>query len=268
MSRKQNKNFSYSTVHVTNTLYVREDDSAALEAARVAAAAQAATDAQKRIDEAVAAATAGLKAKNEELLGKVKTTGEKLKLFGDLDPEKIKEQLNRMDHDEDLKLFAEGKKHEVIDKHTQRMRQAHADELKAKDEAIAAEARRADAYRGAVLDSQILSVTGSLHKGAVEDALLQARQLFSLDANGKAVQIVDGAPVLGKDGKTPFGPAEWIEQAKELKPHWFPAGTSGGGSGPAREAGGTGKTIKRSDFDALPAAQKAKVASGGTQIVD
>lgn len=256
----------YSTTSINTILYVREEDQAAQEAARQAAAA---TEMQKKIDEAVAAAVGGLKAKNEELLGKLKVTGDKLKNFGDLDPEKIREQLARMDHDEDLKLFAEGKKHEVIDKHTQRMRQAHLDELKAKDDLIAVEARRADAYKGAVLDSQILAVTAGLHKGAIEDALLHARNLFTLDANGKAVQMDNGTAVLGKDGKTPFSPAEWIEQQKELKPHWFPAGTSGGGGQGSREAGGgTGKTMKRSDFDLLPAQKKAEVARSGTQIVD
>jgi hypothetical protein len=264
---KLQNNNSYSTEPQVTIFFAREDDggaAAAAEAARVAAA----TDMQKKIDDAVAAATTGLKAKNDELLGKLKDTGTKLKLFDGLDAEKIKEQLARLDLDEDLKLFSEGKKHEVIEKHTQRMRQSHLEELAAKDTLIQAEAKRADAYRGAVLDSQILSVTAGLHKGAVEDALLHARNLFTLDANGKAVQMDNGTAVLGKDGKTPFGPAEWIEQQKELKPHWFPAGTSGGGSGAAREASGNGKTISRADFDALSPHAKAAAAQGGIKITD
>jgi hypothetical protein len=263
----QNKKVAYSTEPVTTMLFVREDDPANTPDPAIAAAAEM----ERKIAEAVAAQVTGLKAKNDELIEKVKKANERVKLFDNLDPVKLKEMSDRLDHDEDLKLFAEGKKHEVIEKHTQRMRQAHADELKAKDDLIKLEAQRADAYKGSVLDSQILSVTGSLHKGAVEDALLHARNIFSLDAKGKAVQIgPDGVPVLGKDGTTPFGPAEWIEIQKETKPHWFPASTSGGGSGGARDAGtgGTGKTMKRSEFETLTPSKRAEVAIAGTQIVD
>lgn len=260
----KNKKVVYGTNTQVTILQVREDDGG-----DGGTQADPLADLQKKIDEAVAAATLGLKTKNEELLGKVVTYKDQLKQFEGVDLAKIKELTDRLDQDEDLKLINEGKKHEVIDKHTQRMRAAHEEALKAEREKTAAEAARADKYRGAVLDSQILAVTQGLHKGAVEDALLHARNIFTLDANGKAVQMDNDSVVLGKDGKTPFSPAEWIEVQKELKPHWFPAGTSGGGSGGTREAGGgTGKTITRADFDALPPAKKAEVARGGTQIID
>jgi hypothetical protein len=96
-----------------------------------------------------------------------------------------------------------------------------------------------------------------------------ARNIFTLDAEGRAVKLgPNGQPELGKDGKTPFGPSEWMELQKEAKPHWFPAATSGSGSGNAREASGNGKTMKRSAFDALQPTEKATVISAGTQIVD
>lgn len=265
--RRQNKNFSYSTAFQSAyTLYVRENEPTP---EQIAATAAAAAETQRLISEAVAAATAGLKTKNDELLGKMKLANDRVKLFDGMDPEEIKTLKARLDEDEDVKLFGEGKKNVVIEKYTERMRASHLEELKAEQAKTAAESKRADTYRGAVLEGQILSVTSGLHKGAVEDALLHARNIFSLDANGKAVKVVDGRVELGKDGATPFGPAEWIEQQKELKPHWFPASTSGGGGGGPREAGGgQGKTMKRSDFDNLAPAKQAEVARGGTTIVD
>jgi hypothetical protein len=63
--------------------------------------------------------------------------------------------------------------------------------------------------------------------------------MFQLDENGHAVQIGDdGQPVLGKDGKTPFNPAEWLDSMKEAAPHWFPAGASGSGSGSGNRGAG------------------------------
>lgn len=263
-------------------LYVREGDDggagaggsggagAGAGAAGAGGAGAAGKTVEQLVAEQVEAAVAGLKKKNEELLGKNKEFQTKIAAFNGLDPEQARKLIDQMDHDEDLKLFSEGKKAVVIDKYTERMRTSHAAELEARQVLIAAETQRADAYKGAVLDNQIRSVTTDLHKGAVEDALLQARQIFSLDAKGNAVKLdAEGRPELGKDGKTPFSPSEWMEMQRELKPHWFPASTSGSGSTGAQGAGsGTGKTMKRGDFDALSPAQKAGVARSGTRIVD
>jgi hypothetical protein len=226
--------------------------------------------AEQLIQEAVDNAVKGLKAKNEELLGKVKSQQTQLAQFSGMDPEKVKSMMEALDHDEDMKLFGEGKKNMVIEKYTERMRTAHTAELEAERFRTQEEAKRADTYKSAVLDNQIRSVCGDLHKGAVDDALLFARQLFTLDAKGNAVKLdAEGRPELGKDGKTPFSPAEWIEMQRELKPHWFPASTSGSGSGGAQGSGsGAGKTMKRSDFDSLTVAQQSGVVRSGTRIVD
>lgn len=225
---------------------------------------------EQLVAEQVEAAVAGLKKKNEELLGKNKEFQTKMAAYAGLDPERAKILLETMDRDEDLKLFADGKKAVVIDKYTERMRAAHIAELETERQQTVAERQRAEAYRGAVLDNHIRSVTGDLHKGAVEDALLLARQIFSLDAKGNAVKLdAEGRPELGKDGKSPFSPAEWMEMQRELKPHWFPASTSGSGSAGANGTGtGTGKTMKRGEFDALTPIQRANVARSGVRIVD
>ena len=248
---------------VTTVLYVREDPAAT----DPAATAQAAT--QKLIEDSVAAAVLGLKNKNEELLGKLKTQNEQLKSYAGIDPEKAKAWAANLDNDEDAKLFAEGKKHVVIDKHTQRMRDAHAEEIKGLQDLVKAEAQRADAWKGSVLDSKILTVTNVLHKSAVDDALLLARTVFSLDAKGNAIKLdSEGKPELGKDGKTPFSPSEWIELQRNLKPHWFPAASSGGGSGGSVGAAGTGKVIKRASFDSMAPSEQGSYVKGGGKIID
>jgi hypothetical protein len=256
----------YSTKPLSTVMYVMEGEDPP-----AGAGAGGGDDLDAKIAAAVAAATQGLKAKNDELLGKLKTSGEKLKSFEGIDPAEMKALKERLDQDEDALLLAQGKKNVVIEKYTERMRAQHAADLVAAEDRVKAEAQRADTYRGAVLDNQIRSVCTGLHKGAVEDALLAARQLFVLDAKGNAVQLdSDGVtPVRGKDGTTPFSPAEWIEQQKELKPHWFPSGTSGSGSLDVREGGsGTGKVIKRADFDKLSPVEQGKVARSGVKLID
>lgn len=273
------KSSSYFPAVLATLLLVREDDAGA--AAAAAAAALAAGGAaggaggtggktlQQQIDAAVEAAVSGLKSKNTELLGKLKAANDGLKPFEGIDAARARALIDSMDNDEDLKLIGEGKKNLVIEKHTERMRKAHADELEAERQAVLAEKARADTYRGAVLDNHIRAVCGDLHKGAVEDALMHARSIFTLDAKGNAVKLdAQGNPELGKDGKTLFGPQEWMEMQRDLKPHWFPAAASGSGAGNANGGRGTGKTMKRSAFEALPASEKQRVAIAGTSIID
>lgn len=226
-------------------------------------------DLQEKIDKAVNEAKAGLQAKNAELLGKLKAASDKAKQFDGLDPVALKALKDRLDQDDDSKLLAEGKKNLVIEKYTERMRAQHELDLQAERDKTKAEAQRADAWKSSVLDNQIRAVTNGLHKGAIEDALLHARNIFTLDAKGNAVQLdSEGFAVLGKDGKTPFSPAEWIKLQEELKPHWFPMTTSGSGSNNARDAGGVGKSIKRADFENLSAYDQAIKARSGIKIVD
>jgi len=59
--------------------------------------------------------------------------------------------------------------------------------------------------------------------------------------------------VLGKDGKTPFSPAEWIESMTEIAPHWFPASSSGGG------ASGSGSGTSKAALMQMPAKERMEL---------
>lgn len=184
----------------------------------------------KAVDEAVK----GLKSKNTELLGSLKDAKDALAKFDGLDPEEMRTLLKRFANDEEAKLLKEGKLDELVSRRTEKLRSDL--EKKASDALAAAEAatKRAQAFQGRVLDDSIRAAAAKagLHQHAIDDALFRARSMFSLDENGQAVQLGDdGKPVLGKDGKSPFTPLEWLEGMKEKAPHWYPAAASGGGSG-------------------------------------
>lgn len=228
---------------------------------------------QAVIDAAVATNVEGLKAKNAELIGKVKTVGDQLKAFEGIDPVKTKEMLARFENDEEAKLIAEGKISEVIEGRTARLRADAEKKIQDALKEAQAATNRASAFQGQVLDNALRAAAAEtgIHKHAVEDALLRGRSMFTLSEDGKAVQLGDdGQPVLGKDGKTPFSPTEWLDTMKETAPHWFPSGSSGGGSGGNSKDGGSSgaKAMKRSAFEALPANEKAAFATGGGQITD
>lgn len=218
---------------------------------------------QAIIDARLAEETKGLKAKNEELLGTLRTTKDTLKKFDGIDPDMVRNILKRFADDEEAKLIAEGKIDDVLNKRTERMK---ADYDKKLAEALAAAegaTKRAQAFQGRVLDDAIRAAAAKagVHQHAIDDALFRARAMFTLDENGQAVQLGDdGKPVLGKDGKSPFTPLEWLEGMKEKAPHWYPATASGGGAG---GSGGNPGASKKSAKDMDPAEKAAFIKEHG-----
>lgn len=194
--------------------------------------------------------------------------------YKDIDPDKIKALMAKFENDEESKLIAEGKIDEVVSKRTERMRTGMAAEqekaIKEAEAKVKAAEERANKFSQRVLDNHIRAAAAKvgLHPQAIEDALFRGRNMFSLDENGDAVQLNDGKPVFGKDGKTPFNPAEWLEGMKETAPHWFPNGNSGGGSGGNNPGAGNGKTMKRAAFEQMAPADKQKYMQDGGTLVD
>lgn len=259
-----NKPFQYSRNFLSTALLVCEGEDEA---------AQAAAAAKKKYEDDVAAAVAkqveGLKNKNNELIASNKKLKETQDQYSGLDLDRIKALQEQIDQDEDMKLLSTGKKHEFLDKHTTRMREENERKLAEERERTAAEARRADKYKDAVLDNQIRAACVGMHPAAIEDALLHGRQIFQLDAEGKAVKPdSQGIPELGKDGASPFSPKEWMDQQRELRPHWFPMANSGTGANNGRDASGNGKTLKRAEFDKLSPTQQSEKARSGIKIID
>lgn len=191
------------------------------------------------------------------------------KQFEGLDPQEVRSLMDQMAGNEELQLVKAGKLPELKAKWTEKMSQEAAKQVKAAQDAQAASDARAAKWTGKVLDNAIRTAAAPLlHSYAVDDALLAARQLFTLDDEGNAVQLgEDGKPVLGKDGKTLFSPTEWLESMRETKPHWFPATATGGGARPGGNGQG-GKTMKRSAFDALPPTQRSKLMREGVTLYD
>ncbi|MCF7521481.1 hypothetical protein L4G92_05395 [Neisseria sp. ZJ106] len=71
---------------------------------------------QADIDAAVEAAVGGLKAKNSELLGKLKTQGEQLKQFEGIDPDAVRLMLKQFSDNEEAELIKAGKFDEAFNK--------------------------------------------------------------------------------------------------------------------------------------------------------
>lgn len=168
---------------------------------------------------------------------------EALKAYDGLDPVKMREIMSKFSNEEEATLIAAGKIDQVIEKRMEKAKEALVADLAKEKATSQAATDKAGKYMARVLDNEIRSaVSGKVHDSALKsgDVLRAAREIFSLDENGNAVQLdKDGEIVFGKDTKTPFSPEEWLESMKLIAPHWFPSGGSGGGARGDQKGTGT-----------------------------
>lgn len=219
-------------------------------------------DLQAQIQAAVDAAVTGLKNKNQELLGKLTEATGKLKKIEGLDVDELTAFHAQFKDSKDLQDIKDGKIDEVLARRNEKFLQASEKKLKDAEDALAAKEAKLAKFSQRVLDDGIRAAAtrAGVHKHAVDDALLAARIDFTLNDEGIPVQMRDGQIVMGKDGKTPFSPDEWFSMKADAKPHWFPSGNSGSEPPNGSGGNGSGKTMRRSTFDALPPGEKAKAA--------
>lgn len=231
-----------------------------------AGGAAIAPEVQAMIDAAVNNAVTGLKSKNQELLGTLKSQKENLARFDGIDPEAVRGILSKFANDEEAGLIAAGKIDEVLNKRTERMKAGFEKETQTERQAREAAEARANKFSQRVLENAIRAQAGDagIHPHAVEDALFRAKGTFALDEDGNAV-AAEGA--FGKDGK-PLTLKEWFGDMKEKAPHWFPA--TGSGSGAQQSKGGSsgGKTITRAQFDALSPVERVRTVREKTTVTD
>jgi hypothetical protein len=192
---------------------------------------------KKAVDEAVA----GLKAKNSELLGKLKERDEQFKPFVGVDPVAMNTMLKQFADAEEAGLIKAGKIDEVLTKRTERMQAENLKMLKAEQEARAraegkASKLSARTLAGALRDAAIK--TGALPE-AMDDIVLRAGSVWRLNDDGEPVAVNGDEVILGKDGKTPLSTIEWAESLRETAPHLWPKaqGTNAPGSGPGPRGG-------------------------------
>ncbi|UNH25075.1 hypothetical protein [Moellerella wisconsensis] len=228
---------------------------------------------QAAIKEAVDEQVAGLKAKNSELLGANKGVKEELDALksqlGGIDLTAVKDLLSKANMDEESKLIAEGKLDEVIQKRTERLRADYDGKLTAEKERADKAENYANKFRQSVVKGQIVqaAIENGVLKEATGDIAFLAQSQFSLDDNGNAVALDEnGEVIIGKDGKTPLTPKEWIETIRENKPYFWPVAQ---GSGAQGSGGASGKKwndyteaeradLARTNIDAFKQLQKTQ----------
>ena len=199
---------------------------------------------QTKIDEAVEAATAGLKTKNAELLGEVK----KLKKGATVDPAEVEKLENTI---EELK--------------TQLSATDKAAKKAAKDFDAAQKALQAESGFTEKLLKQNGLAAELAKNGVTNPALLEAAQALL----GSQVQIVvEGENRLAKMGDKALADAvkEWAGSDKGK--HFVTAAGNTGGGAAGGSGSGTGKTMTRAQFQAADPETRSTFAKSGGTLTD
>jgi len=162
--------------------------------------------------------------------------------YGDIDPEKARKAMAELEKMHDKKLLDEGKVEELIIARTDRMRQEHENQVKARDKKIAeleqANKSFSERLSSVLIDStltQVLTKSG-VKPVALEDAIVRGRKVWKLDDTDKPVPYKpDGTIFIGKDAKSPITAEEWASILQQEAPHLFE--TSAGSGSDAGKSG-------------------------------
>jgi hypothetical protein len=207
-------------------------------------------DVAKLIEKAVADAVAGLRKKNEEVIGDNKKLKDQINTLkskpalSDDEYSEFKSLKERMERDEFLKALAEGKSEEVIEKVTRKTKLDYEAKLAAEAEARTKTETEANAWRAryeeTLINAEIKSAAAGSVKPQYQD--LVARLV------GDRVKLVDGAVrVVNSDGDIemsvngtkPLAVSELVESLRATYTDLFLTSTGGGTTGSTKRGSGT-----------------------------
>jgi hypothetical protein len=201
--------------------------------------------------------TTGLKANNERLLKQHKASQEELKALkaslGDLDPQKARDALKKLEELENKSLMDEGKFEELFTKRTESMKRDHEAQVSKMTSSWDADKERIKALEQKL---QMTLITSDLRKNATELGIeagmipfleLAAEKVWALDEEGKAVWKDNGSVRYGKDGRNPATMNEYLQELISTNPLLLKSSNGNGSHGNTGRGQGV-LSISRNDL--------------------
>jgi len=207
---------------------------------------------------------------NKQLKKDLQVTADKYK---DVDPEKAREALKKLQELEDKQLLDAGKMEEVVTKRTERMQQDHQQQIQGFQGKLTEKETELEVTRRHLANLQIeaaitrvlTSKTGKdlgIIPQAIPDIVRRARDIFHLEE--KTGNVIphrsDGTILFGKDPSAPMPMDEWLSGLKPDCPHYFmPSGGAGAGND------GTGAAPKKERSKMSPAEKAVYIGKYGQE---
>lgn len=193
------------------------------------------------VQEKVDVAVFGLKAKNTELIGNLKDTQKIVKSWEGLDPENVRNLMDKLEGDEVLKLHAEGKHDDAYNKRMETERATHqskVDGIVTERDTLAGDLEKSRSQvRDLIIDQQVIT-SFMMEKGletAAPDVVLRAKATFTIEDGVAIARDGKGEIIRGKEG--PITIPEWVTSLKTSAGHLFPGSHGAGAEGSGGRGG-------------------------------
>lgn len=218
----------------------------------------------------------GLKSALQKERENRKTLSQQLEEFkakiGDLDPEKAREALKKLDEMESKKLLDEGEFEKLLEKRISQAKKDHENQVTALNKKLEERESELQTVNGR-LSELVIDQTASqalLKAGAREDALpfllREARDVYKMK-DGQPVPVdKDGNTVYGSDPSKPMPFNEWAGNVLKEHPFLSKPSTGSGATNTTQGRGGefTISAEEARDFSKFEALQEAAAKAGQT----
>lgn len=163
------------------------------------------------------------------------TLQQQLDKLKDVDPAKYRELIKISKQVEEGELIKAGKLDEVVALRVGEMKAALETQITEKDTLLQQTTSQLSIL---LIDNQVKSaaLTLGIHPTAVDDIVLRARGVFTVDKGAPVPKDASGNVIYGKDGSTPMSIQDWAQGLKKTAPHLF-IGSVGSGAGGGRGNG-------------------------------
>lgn len=160
----------------------------------------------------------------------------KLEKYGDVDPSKLQELLENERKIQEKKLIDAGDIEGLVEQRVSTMKKEYDSKIKKLTEQLGMSNRQLETL---LIDNAVRehAIKVGVQPTAVDDVLLRAKTVFSVQDGKPVAKDSDGKVIYGKDGTNTLHIGEWIGGLKEQAPHLF--GQSAGSGASTRPGGGT-----------------------------
>lgn len=233
------------------------------------------TELQKQIDKAVAEAVAGLKKKNEEVIGSNKKLKDEIAAakakptLSDEEYTEFRSLKERIERDEMLRMLTEGKSEELIERVTKKARLDADAKLAAEAEARTAKEREATEwkarYEQTLINIEVTKAAAASVKPQYQDLVnkLVADRVKLVDG---AVRVVDGdgEVAMAPNGTKPLTVSEYVETLRGSYADLFVSSSGGGAHGSGKKPpGGPGNKLSAEAIEGLSMEDYTRLRSEG-----
>lgn len=231
-------------------------------------------DIQKLIEKAVADAVAGLKKKNEEVIGTNKKLKDELSAvkskptLSDDEYAEFRSLKEKLERDEMLRLLADGKSEELIERVTKKTRLDAEAKLAAEVEARSTKEREAtewkSRYEQTLVHVEVAKTVATAVKPQYQDLVtkLVAERVKLVDGNVRVVNA-DGEIEMTANGLKPLAVSDYVETLRSSYSDLFVGSTGGGAGGSGKKSTGTSNRLSMDAVEGMSMEDYARLRTEG-----